>query len=112
MIRVLGWFLCIVVLAGCFTAPIKHGSAFDVDRVKNIVKGETTKAQLITWFGPPYSKNTLSKNEEKWIYTYTQGKAKSGLFSTKAEMQTQALDLYLKDDVVINYTYNERKDDL
>ena len=112
MKQAFGWILCGILLAGCFTAPIKQGSEFDVDQIKNIVKGETTKTQLITWFDQPYSKNTISENEEKWIYTYTQGEAKSGLLSTKVEMQTQVLDLYLIDDVVINYTYNERKDDL
>lgn len=104
--------LCSVLLVSCYTAPIKHGSEFDVSYVKQIVKGETTKAQLIAWFGQPFSKNTISGNEEKWIYTYTHGEAKSGVLSTEVNTQTSLLDLYLKEDVVINYTYNETKDAL
>jgi len=112
MKQVLSWLLCGVFLTGCYTAPIRHGSEFDVTNVNYIVKGETTKAQLITWFGQPFSKNTISENEEKWIYTYTQGVAKSGVLSTDVDMQTNVLDLYLREDVVINYTYNEREDTL
>ena len=106
------WALCFVLLVGCYTAPIKHGNEFNVDHVKHIEKGETTKAQLIAWFGQPFSKNTISGDEEKWIYTYTHGEAKSGLLSTDVDMQTNVLDLYLKEGVVINYTYNESKDAL
>ena len=106
------WFLCCVLVAGCYTAPIKHGNEFDTNYVKHIVKGETTRAQLITWFGQPYLKSTISENEEKWVYTYTQGEAKSGVLSTKVNSQTNVLDIYIKEDVVINYTYNETKDTL
>ena len=55
--------IIIIGLMGC-SAPVKHGAEFDDQNVDNIVKGETTKYQLIEWFGEPGIKSTVSENEE------------------------------------------------
>ena len=103
--------IIIIGLMGC-SAPVKHGAEFDDHNVDNIVKGETTKQQLIEWFGEPGIKSTISENEEKWVYSFTRGKVTSGIFRTKSDITTKILDLYLKEDIVINFAYSERQDEI
>lgn len=107
----LSYLLIILSIAGC-SAPVKQGAEFDDQHVENIVKGETTKTQLITWFGEPSIKSTVSENEEKWVYSFTRGKVTSGVLVTKSDITTKMLDLYLKDDVVENFAYSERKEEI
>lgn len=103
--------LIILSLTGC-SAPVKHGAEFDDHHVDNIVKGETTKQQLLVWFGEPGIKSTISENEEKWVYSFTRGKVTSGIFTTKTDITTKILDLYLKEDIVINFAYSQRKEEI
>lgn len=111
MKQLVSGMVMLVCLISC-SAPVKQGAEFDDRHVENIVKGETTKQQLIQWFGEPSIKSTVSENEEKWVYSFTRGKVTSGLFKTKSEIKTKILDLYLKEDVVINYAYSERNEEI
>jgi len=107
------WILVSVffLLAGCATSSYTMGRDFDSSLVKKIVKGKTSGAELTKMFGQPFSKNVLSENEEKWIYTYTNGEAsaQSYIFTMKVESKgtIKTLDILLRDGVVLNYTYNE-----
>lgn len=103
--------IIIIGLMGC-SAPVKQGAEFDDQKVENIIKGETTQQQLIEWFGEPGIKSTVSENEEKWVYSFTRGKVTSGIFTTKSDITTKILDLYLKEDIVINFTYSERQEEI
>lgn len=111
MKQLVSGIVILVCLISC-SAPVKQGAEFDDQYVDNIVKGETTKQQLIQWFGEPSIKSTVSENEEKWVYSFTRGKVTAGLFKTKSDIVTKILDLYLKEDVVINFAYSERQEDV
>lgn len=111
MKQLMSGIVILICLISC-SAPVKQGTEFNDQYVENIVKGETSKQQLIQWFGEPAIKSTVSENEEKWVYSFTRGKVTSGIFTMKSDIVTKMLDLYLKDDVVINYAYSERKEEM
>ena len=99
------------VLSGCATSSYSTGRDFDSSLVNQIIKGETTRADLLQMLGQPFSKTVMSENEEKWIYMYSSGtaKAQSYVFTMKVEStgRQKMLDILLRDGIVTNYTYNE-----
>ena len=99
------------VLSGCATSSYSTGRDFDSSSVNQIIKGETTRADLLQMLGQPFSKTVMSENEEKWIYMYYSGtaKAQSYVFTMKVESTSRQkmLDILLRDGIVTNYTYNE-----
>jgi outer membrane protein assembly factor BamE (lipoprotein component of BamABCDE complex) len=99
------------VLSGCATSSYSTGRDFDSSSVNQIIKGETTRADLLQMLGQPFSKTVMSENEEKWIYMYSSGtaKAQSYVFTMKVEStgRQKMLDILLRDGIVTNYTYNE-----
>ncbi len=101
----------LVIIAGCATSSYSVGRDFSSENIKSIVKGKTKSTELAKLFGQPFSKTVISKNEEKWIYTYSSGtaSAQSYLVTTKVETtgSQKTLDILLKDGVVINYTFTE-----
>lgn len=106
--------LLIIALVGCATSSYSTGKNFDSSLVNKIVKGETTKDDLVRMFGQPFSKTVISENDEKWIYMYSSGtaKAQSYVITMKVESRgiRKILDILLKDGVVINYAYTEGAD--
>ncbi len=101
----------LIIIAGCATSSYSVGRDFSSENIKSIVKGKTKNTELIKLFSQPFSKTVISKNEEKWIYTYSSGtaSAQSYLVTTKVETtgNQKTLDILLKDGVVINYTFTE-----
>ena len=110
MVRSIGWMLCVLFLIGCVSVPIQQGSDFDETKVSQIVKGQTTTEEIVSWFGQPFSKNTLSETQQKWIYSSTQGEVTGGMLSTHARTKTKTLDLLITEGVVVNFAYTERDD--
>ena len=100
-----------IVLSGCAISSYSTGRDFDSSSVNQIIKGETTKDDLLQMLGKPFSKTVISENEEKWIYVYSSGttKAQSYIFTMKVKStgQQKMLDILLRDGIVINYAYNE-----
>ncbi len=102
--------LSILFLTGCvYSGAYTVGKNFDSEQVRNIKKNETTKADLIRILGEPFSKDTLDANQEKWIYTYTEGEASAQAFTMKTTSTgtRKTLDIILKDDTVVNFTFLE-----
>ena len=98
-------------LSGCATGGYSIGRDFNSAAVSQIVKGKTTKDDVVRMFGEPFSKQVASENEEKWMYVYDAGvvKAQSYVFTTVAQVtgQKKTLDILLRNGIVINYTYLE-----
>ena len=72
-------------LSGCATSSGGYsvGRDFNSSAVSQIVKGETTKDDIVRMFGEPFSKTVISENEEKWMYVYDAGtvKVQGGVFA-------------------------------
>ena len=103
--------LITLILSSCATTNYSVGNAFSSDNVSKIVKNKTTSADLVNYFGQPFSKNVISGNEEKWIYMHSSGEtsAQSYVFSVdiKSTGSQKTLDILLKNDTVINFAFSE-----
>jgi len=77
--------------------------------VASITKGKTTTAELKSLLGEPYAKS--AETDEKWVYTYTNGSAHAQSYVVTMKVTTtgtqKTLDVLIRNDVVINYTYSE-----
>jgi hypothetical protein len=98
-------------LAGCATSTFSSGRDFPSAHVASIVKGKTTTAELRQLFGEPFYKTVVSESEEKWVYTYSQGKAHAQSVIVATSVKTtgsqKMLDILVKDGIVTNYTFSE-----
>jgi len=101
-----------LLLWGCATSTATTGSDFISAVVPHIKRGVTTSSQLLRWLGEPYSKEPVSANTVLWLYTWVRPTANMAVvpfghrnIGTSGYMKT--LWLVIKDDVVVNYTYEE-----
>lgn len=101
--------LCALLLTACATANYTTGTDFKTDKVNQIEEGVTTKEQVASWFGEPYSKTVINGNQVKWLYFYSQGtsKAQSYIFTMKVQTDgtQKSLDILFENDIVTNFTY-------
>ena len=99
-------FIVITSLVGCtYQSNVNYGKQFTTEQVNQIVKNVTTTSELLEIFGEPAVKSVLSETEEKWVYTYTGGKATAQAFTMKttSDISTHMLDLLIKNNIVINF---------
>ncbi|MBV7513649.1 hypothetical protein [Pseudomonas sp. PDM25] len=98
-------------LNGCATSHYTSGRDFPTENVPSIVKGKTTASNLKTLFGEPFAKSPVNETDEKWVYTYATGSAHAQSYVVTMKVTTtgtqKALDVLMRDDVVINYTFTE-----
>jgi len=98
-------------LFGCATATFTQGKAFDTSKVASIEKGKTTKQEIVSWFGEPFTKSVAGADGETWVYMYAQGqsKAQSYVFSVdvKTEGNMKKLDILFKNGLVENFTFTD-----
>jgi len=72
-LRVAVSILCTMVFATVL-ACAGAGRKWDTTHANEVQKGVQDKAQIQTWFGPPYTVTPLTEHSmgctERWIYTY------------------------------------------
>jgi len=103
---------CLGLLCGCSTLTnrVVTGRDFDEGKVNQIRKGVTTASAIAALYGEPDSKEILSANDVMWHYTYVneEHKTRSAPFTatvTQTSGYRKRLDILLRDDVVLNFTY-------
>jgi hypothetical protein len=110
LIRKIKYLLVIIALGfagGCASADFSQGRQFNTAKVTEIVKGTTTRAEIIAWFGEPHAK-AVGPDGEKWIYQYTKGTSSaSGVFaiSVKTTGTNNRLELSFDKDLVKEFNY-------
>lgn len=82
-----------------------------------IKQGVTTTSELIAMFGQPYSKSIKSADEVEWLFHYVTVTSPTSFVTTTAPNDNIAwhdvkgyrylLKVIIRDDVVIDYHYNE-----
>lgn len=60
-----------LLLAGC----VYTGTNFDESKLANVQKGQTTKQEVISYFGEPSSTSVDSEGNELLMWTYSIGSA-------------------------------------
>jgi hypothetical protein len=63
--------LLAMVLSGC----VYTGNNFDESKLANVHKGQTTKQEVISYFGKPSSTTVDSEGNELLMWTYSIGSA-------------------------------------
>jgi hypothetical protein len=101
-----------LLLWGCTTTTYMTGSEFNSSVVPRIQKGVTTTSQILHWLGEPFHKEPVSATETMWLYTWARPTANENVvpfghrnIGTTGYKKT--LWLFIKDDIVVNYTYEE-----
>lgn len=102
------------ILVGCETA--EHAAAVrELDQrmshewlKANIITGKTTKAEIVHWFGQPFSKTSSSSSllgfDEMWTYSVRFSRLEEKLFNGGVVYWTRAVVFNFKEDVVVNFT--------
>ena len=97
------WIL-VVLLAFVFgCATMTEGRRVDTAKMRELLKGETTREGVIEKLGQPAKVEKMPTGEEKLIYFY-----KSEGYNhwwTLSRIYNQRLEVILKDGVVQNYVY-------
>jgi hypothetical protein len=60
-------FICLIFITSCASTI---GEDFPIENAQKIVKGVTTKNQILTLFGEPRTKELKTNNIEVWSYSY------------------------------------------
>ena len=98
-------------VAGC--ASTSYGTKIDRDKVSQIKKGVTTKAQVELLFGPPAYAGMAGDGRRMMTYNFTEGSSTQmipvvGLFAGSASTHTQSLQIMIsKSGVVEDYEYSD-----
>ncbi len=77
-----------VLLAGCAST----GAKFDLGRVNDIKPGITEAADLMAWFGKPWSKRPQNDGTIRYLWQYTKGAIAVGV------TEQQALTVFVRAD--------------
>jgi len=110
MFRIVLISLVVAVLTGCATANYETGRDFSKSQVESIVEGATTKSDISSMFGTPYSVS-IHSGSEVWFYQYikTSSHAQNMIFvmDVKTSSQSKMLTITFADDLVTRYSYSE-----
>jgi hypothetical protein len=102
-----------LLLWGCTSATTYlPGSEFNSSVVPRIQKGVTTTSQILHWLGEPYHKEPVSATEITWLYFWARPAADPNVVpfghrNIGNSGYNKTLWLFIKDDIVVNYTYEE-----
>jgi len=100
----------VILIAGCASMKTQSGTDFDVSVVAKIQQNHTTKSDVLSYLGTPYSKSVNVINgveKETWIYMYmnVQSQAKGFMFSYTgtAKVDHKSLVIVFNGEIVESY---------
>jgi len=103
--------ILVVLVAGCSTTRFyTYGKDFDETKRTQIVKGKSTKDEVVKILGEPNDKELDSNNNETWTYFLKEEDRKISTwdYSSTGNVRLKKLIIsFGKDDVVINYVYSD-----
>jgi hypothetical protein len=113
--------VCLLAVAAVGCASSESGRKVNVADTSRIVKGQTTKGQVVQLFGEP-SNRSVSAGRETWMWSYTRYESKQtpgtvamgvigipGGSRSTSEMEQSSLTVVFAGDVVEDYSYSEGK---
>lgn len=103
-----------LVLAGCVNSGNQTLKSESQESIKSkIVKGKTTKEDVQSHFGAPYSRSTQEDGNETWSYVMhnSQMSATSyipivGLFTGGSDNQSKTLQITFKNNTVDKWSFS------
>lgn len=110
-LRLIIIMMFVLALNGCATSSYSVGKNFPSENVSKIIKSKTTSEDMISLFGEPYTKTVISASDEKWIYMYSESKAKAHNYLVTMDIKTtgtqKMLDVLITNGVVANFAFTE-----
>ena len=111
--------LTIIVLSGCASTAgnqsIKNETQHSI--ASKIMKGRTTKQDILQQYGEPTRKTTVDTNEDMWFYSIINSNMSAmsyipivGLFSNGTDMKSKALTVTFQGDKVESWSFSESND--
>ena len=108
------FFLCVVVVlmfVGCTTTGhYVEGRNFDESKKEKIIKGSSTKADILKLYGEPIDKGIDEKYNENWVYLYAETNSQYNVWTSgsKADKHLKKLIIVFDDkDIVRNFVYSD-----
>jgi len=104
-------FIITGFVAGC--ASVSHGTKIDKDKVSQIKKGVTTKAEVELLLGHPAHTSMAGDGRRMMTYNFTEASSTQyipvvGLFAGGSSTHTQSLQIMItKSGVVEDYEYSD-----
>lgn len=108
----------LIFLSGCYSGGNSAlDKADETSIATTLIKGVTTKQEVVSAYGSPMSKSPTADGET-WLYQYTKGRAKgtafipgAGLFTDTTTYDMKQLTiLFQSDGTVSSYTWNDVED--
>lgn len=117
--KVAGALLTLIVLSGCASTAgnqsIKNETQQSI--ASKIIKGRTTKQDILQQFGEPTRKTTIGTDEDMWSYSIMNSDMSAmsyipivGLFSNGTDMKSKNMTITFAGDKVENWSFNESND--
>lgn len=117
--KVAGALLIIIVLSGCASTAgnqsIKNETQQSI--ASKILKGRTTKQDILQQFGEPTLKTTIGTDEDMWSYSIMNSDMSAmsyipivGLFSNGTDMKSKNMTITFAGDKVENWSFSESND--
>ncbi len=102
-----------ILLWGCATTSSTTGNEFNSAIVPKIKMGTTTTSQILKWLGEPFYKKQISETDMVWLYSWSRPTADMKVvpFGHRNIGTTgikKILWLFIRNDTVVNYTYEEK----
>ena len=113
--------LTLIVLSGCASTAgnrsIKNETQQSI--ASKIMKGRTTKQDILQQYGEPTRKTTVDTNEDMWFYSIMNSNMSAmsyipivGLFSNGTDMKSKALTVTFQGDKVESWSFSEGNDSI
>jgi len=104
-----------LLFAACATTDVTtFGKDFDKTKTDSIVKGQTTKQEIVQLLGEPHDKTLQESGTELWVYLYqvteiTTKPPLTAFHSVKSEgtVKEKKLEISFDQDVVKNFVLSE-----
>ncbi|MFW0883986.1 hypothetical protein ACMCNP_02825 [Candidatus Acidulodesulfobacterium sp. H_13] len=102
-----------IALTGCATTRSMQGKPIVPNKVNKIINGTTTKSQLISMLGSPYSIEKKPRTSNTVVYKYRfyyNGYTHIGneILTASMKKYEQKLDVVIKNGIVIAYSFTAK----
>lgn len=112
---ILALLMSVNILSGCAsTAGVQSiNNETSLSLNSKLIKGRTTKTDVLSQFGEPTSKN-IDSNEEIWLYSSVNSKMSAmtyipiiGIFSNGTDMKTKSLTITFRNEKLYSWSLLE-----
>jgi PBP1b-binding outer membrane lipoprotein LpoB len=112
---ILALLMSVNILSGCASTAGSQSFNNETSQSLNskLIKGRTTKTDVLSQFGEPTSKN-IDSNEEIWLYSSVNSKMSAmtyipivGIFSNGTDMKTKSLTITFRNEKLYSWSLSE-----